>query len=108
MLLKKKKNSLKEEIDNFILTWNNKFPIDKWWREKYKVAFGSQQHKDMNFILMFIDYEEEKVFKKIEDAKNPDNAETFDTSRVVKMSKKEIDEDFDNLDISKMNTKQEV
>ena len=104
MLSKSKKRlSLKEEIDAFIIDWNMRFPIDHWWRNKYKIPFGSRQHKEMDFISMFIDYEEEKVFRKIEKAKDPDNAEAFDSSKVIKMSKQEIDDEFDNLDLSQLN-----
>lgn len=99
MQLKNKKVSLKEEIDAFIVSWNNKFPIDHWWRTKYKVPFGSKQHKEMDFIMMFIDFEEENVFRKIEKAKDPDNAEEPMNSRVQKMSTQEIDDEFDNLQI---------
>jgi hypothetical protein len=102
--LKTKRLSLKEELNDFIIRWNNKFPIDRWWREKYKVPFGSEQHKSMNFIMMFIDYEENEMFHKIERDKDPDNAETFANPNVEKLSTKEIDEEFDNIDISSFNT----
>ena len=100
MQLKSKRISLKDEIDSFIVNWNNKFPIDRWWREKYKVPFGSEQHKKMDFITMFIDYEEEKLFKKIADSKDPDKTDLYEKSNVVKLSKKEIDDEFENLDIN--------
>lgn len=105
MQLKKNKNSLKDEIDAFIINWNNRFPVDRWWRNKYKVAFGSEQHKQMNFITMFIDYEEEKVFRKIEKDKDPDNVDMFANDKIQKLSKSEIDKEFEDLDISEFNKK---
>ena len=54
----KRKNNAQEEIDKFIFKWHD-FPFDYWWRKKYKIPFGSQAHREMNFIDMYIEYREE-------------------------------------------------
>lgn len=109
---KTKDKSLSEEIDDFIISWNNRFPIDYWWRKKYKVAFGSEEHRKVDFITMYIDYREEKLMKAALEKGKSNDSETErlvdqliakgKKTEVVKMSKNEIDHEFDNLDLSKM------
>lgn len=92
MLLKM--NNLKRKIQSEIIHWNNKFPLDYWWRQKYKVPFGSKRHTEMSLLDMFRDYLEEQLIKKsrerAEKEQNPDY-----------IPQEEIDRDFENLDISK-------
>lgn len=51
--------NLKEEI----IIWNMQFPVDKWWRDKYKIPFMSKLHRDCSFINQLFEYEEERIFK---------------------------------------------
>lgn len=46
-----------------IVEWNLKYAYDKWWRLKYSVPFGSQQHLQMNPIDIAFEYEEDRLFK---------------------------------------------
>lgn len=41
-----------------VLDWNIRFPIDLWWRNKYKIPFGSPQHLDLNWYDLVFEYEE--------------------------------------------------
>lgn len=97
-----------KDIDNFIEKWHQ-FPIDYWWRKKHNVPFGSQQHRDMNFIDMLFEYREEIVVNKYrrfyqekEEAAEND-ALGLSNERVVPMSKEEIDEDYENLNLEDFN-----
>jgi len=96
----------KEDIDNFIFNWHN-FPLDFWWRKKYNIPFGSQQHREMDFIDMLIEYREEIVVNRFKnEAKleqdEQDNREIADLNKeVVHLSKEQIDDDYDSLDLSK-------
>jgi endonuclease III len=45
-----------------ILKWNNMFPIDRWWRQKHKVPFMSEQHKNIRFTDQLFEYKEDKFF----------------------------------------------
>ena len=54
-----------EDVKNFILEWNVKFPLDKWWREKHKVAFLSTIHKQASFIHQLLEWEEENLFEEL-------------------------------------------
>lgn len=96
-------NQLKNEIKTFIINWNKKHPIDYWWRKKYKIAFGSEKHRQANFIQMYFDYEEEKMMKRIYEPEIKKELE-LDDSLTDKVSQKEIDYDFDNLDLSSYNS----
>ena len=94
----KPKNNIKDEIKRFIFNWHE-FPFDYWWRKRYNIPFGSPTHREMNFIDMYIEYQEELLLNEI--AVKEDNEDVVlgnNDSEVVKLSKQEIDEDYDNLD----------
>lgn len=104
----KRKNDARKEIDKFIFQWHD-FSLDYWWRKKYKIPFGSQAHREMNFIDMYVEYREEFLLKRAIDDYDKSVSDKEDEElglndgskkKVVKMTKQEIDEDFDNLDLS--------
>lgn len=102
----KRQLTLENRTDIFIFSWHQ-FPIDYWWRKKYHVPFGSSQHREMNFIDMWIEYREEVMLNKQisqsdqydEEAEDEALGLKDDNKRVVKVTEKEIDEDFENLDL---------
>lgn len=104
--------TLKKKVNNFLFNWCQ-FPIDYWWRKKYKIPFGSSQHREMNFIDMFIEYQEEieiqKSINKEEGWEDEVENEALDLNtknEVVKISQEEIDEDFENLDLEQFDKKE--
>lgn len=104
--MKEKIKTIKDDIKNFILDWNS-FPLDLWWRRKYKIPFGSQAHREMNFIDMSIEYQEELFFKELieEDKLKEEEKENHalglsSDKEVVKLTNEEIDNDYENLDLS--------
>lgn len=105
MLIREKIKPIKR-VENFILDWHQ-FPLDYWWRKKHNVPFGSQQHRDMNFIDMIVEYQEELVVNNLikqyrEDQEEKENSELGlkDGSKVIHVSKEQIDDDYENLDLS--------
>lgn len=96
-------NKIRDEIRHQITNWNNKFPIDYWWRKKYNIPFGSSAHREANLIDMFYDYEEEKIMNKLMENVSSEKVGEVEADLNVgkKMSKKELDDAFDNLDITK-------
>lgn len=101
----RKKLTLKNKVDRFLFSWHQ-FPIDYWWRKKYKVPFGSPQHRAMNFIDMFIEFQEEADINRV--IYNAD--EEFDelgikNERTVRLTDEEINNDFDELDLSQFDKK---
>ena len=103
----KKENNAQEKIDKFIFNWHN-FPFDYWWRKKYNIPFGSQAHREMNFIDMYVEYREEFLLNEaIKDYEKADSEREDEelglktgSDKVVKLTKREIDDDFENLDLS--------
>lgn len=98
------KKSAKDEVRNFIFDWHE-FPLDYWWRKKYNIPFGSQQHRSMSFIDMYVEYQEELLLRESERISDEQENEEIGfnndkESNVVNLSKKEIDEEYDNLDLS--------
>ena len=87
---KQSKLNLKSNVKDFVIDWNNKFPIDFWWRKKYNIPFGSKAHREANFIDMLIEFEEQKMMvenvSKTDD--DFDNDENFEV-----MNQDEIDEE---------------
>lgn len=92
-------------VKNFIFDWEN-FIIDYWWRRKYKVPFGSIQHREMNFIDMYIEYIEEKMFNASNTYQDDFEDELLglkdDTEKTI-LTQKEIDNEYDNLDLNQFN-----
>ena len=96
---------------SFIKKWNYLYPIDIWWRKKYNVPFGSIKHREMSFIDMFIEFEEDNFFKELSisieqnkidnDIKDIDDLHnsTDKNNRIISMTDKEIDKEFDELNL---------
>ena len=105
----KERRTTKQKVNAFLFAWH-RFAIDYWWRKKYGVAFGSPQHREMNFIDMYIEYQEEILLNKeilrgeLEDETELDKELGIETDesnrRTVDVSPQEIDEDYDKLDLS--------
>lgn len=87
---------LQQAVDNFLNQWHNRFVLDFWWRKRYNVPFGSSQHREMNFIDMYIDWREEENIKRY---RYEEEAQKNDVSGFY-VSQDEIDEDYENLDLS--------
>ena len=56
------RNEKSFSLKKFILSWDAKFPIDRWWRQKYNVSFNSPTHREFNFIDMYIEFTEDRIF----------------------------------------------
>lgn len=54
-----------EDLQELILKWNIDFPIDRWWRKFHSVAFNSKSHREMSFIDMFIEWQEEFLYDEL-------------------------------------------
>ena len=50
----KNNDDLRKSVDDFVNRWHSGFILDYWWRRKHNVAFGSPEHRRMNFIDMYI------------------------------------------------------
>lgn len=91
----KLKNQTRRQINNFLSHWHRNF-IDVWWRRKYKIPFGSKQHREMNFIDMLIEFQEEiEINKQI----YSNNVKAEIDEDYGNLTQEEIDEDYENLDL---------
>ena len=98
-----KANVLRTEVSNFLTRWHNDFILDYWWRKKHDIAFGSAAHREMNFIDMFIEYQEEVIIKRAQLKEQRKEEEDWlgkeRLENIVQMSQQEIDDDYENIDI---------
>jgi hypothetical protein len=54
----------KDYIKNFVYQWNLSYPIDRWWRNKHKIAFNSPEHRAVSFFDMRFEFDEDELFNK--------------------------------------------
>ena len=92
--------------ERFLFNWYS-FPIDYWWRKKYNVPFGSRTHREMNFIDMAIEFEEDLQMMKANDEEDyitdRDLGLDYKDENSVQLTQDEIDEDYDNLELDEFN-----
>ena len=89
------KRNIIDSIKINVIDWNNKYPIDRWYRKKYNIPFGSESHRNSNFFDMVFEFEEDKLFKKSQ--KEEPNEDFINNSSGT--SQEEIDKDFDEIDM---------
>jgi len=100
---------IRVDIKSFIKKWNRQYPWDSWWRKKFSIPFGSEQHRKTSFIDMLIQYEEALYLKKIEEASSEEEEAIdeiiglSDKKESIKMSKKDLDTTYDELDLDEFN-----
>lgn len=54
----------RSELEQAVVSWNNRFPLDRWWRNKHEVAFMSPVHRESSFLYQLFEFEEDKLFSK--------------------------------------------
>ena len=84
-----------ESVNHFLINWSS-FPIDYWWRKRYNIPFGSKEHREMNFIDMYIEWKEDLNMNKSITEYDFDIENNSDDI----VSQQEIDDDYNNLDLS--------
>lgn len=89
-----KQNELRLAVNRFLDGWHSRFVLDYWWRKKYKVPFGSEQHRQMSFIDMYIEYIEDVKIRKYQERLENEK------SGIGDMTQEEIDDDYENLNLA--------
>lgn len=107
--LKQNHRPLREHLT----AWNAKYPIDLIWRAKNNIQFGSPEHKSMDFLSMLFNLMQDydiAEYRKEQEIANDDMDEFSQVykdekqqGKVVKMTKSEIDEAFDAIDLDELN-----
>lgn len=96
----KRKSSFRADVDTNINFWHQ-FPFEWWWRKRYDVPFGSEQHRSMSLIDMYFEYVETLRMNKIEKTVDEEEIELTESGEeVVNMTQGEIDKEFEELDLS--------
>ena len=58
------------KIEQEVISWSNRFPVDSWWRKKHNIAFMSKAHREVSFLDQLFEYEEDKLIKRYENEKD--------------------------------------
>lgn len=91
----------------YIIQWNNRFPLDRWWREKWKISLFSKQHLETDPISQVLEYMEDKEFE-LSSERFKDEIEKEErlskTGKLLNNTKNNSfsDEDFYKVDISEL------
>ena len=97
---------------DFVYHWNTSNPIDRWWRNKHKIAFNSPEHRVVSFIDMRFEYEEDLLFRRDSGrfSYRPDTrdwmkirVEEINSELSEEERKKIYIKEFESLDLSKYN-----
>ncbi|WP_291911016.1 hypothetical protein [Chitinophaga sp. CB10] len=57
------KHAALDNLKLYAVKWNSRFPLDKWYRKKYQVGFGTAAHRELCQINILIEFLEEEAFK---------------------------------------------
>ncbi|MCL2312484.1 MAG: hypothetical protein FWC41_08380 [Firmicutes bacterium] len=89
-------------MKDIVEQWNIQSPIDRWWREKYKIPFNSPAHRSASFIDMAFELIEDKIYFDLdnqeEDKYIPGSGDIWKNIEHIE-PKALSDEEFFNLDI---------
>lgn len=95
---------LSTDLKTFIINWNNLFPLDRWYREKYKIPFNSKKHLKASQVDILLEYIEEISFKEysddmISDIENKKLLDKGEWLKPTEVTEKESDDLFDAIEI---------
>jgi len=54
-------NEESNKVREFAIWWNNTFVLDFWYRQKYKIPFGSKKHRKVEPFDIMMEWEEEQL-----------------------------------------------
>lgn len=92
---------------NLVYRWNNKFPIDHWYREKYNIRFNSEEHRNVSFEDMIFEYIECSIYNKARNNSYIPNEGNFikldKAGEEKKITMEEFLEEVKSIDLSQFN-----
>jgi hypothetical protein len=96
---------------DFLLNWNQKFPLDRWYRKKYNISFNSIQHRSVSYIDIFYEWLEDELVQHYTNKAEKENEKISQykkTGRWLRTAEENINQEefvkkFDDLDISAFN-----
>ena len=108
---------MKQNLEELIFKWNSLFPLDRIWRKKYNIPFGSPQHLSMDPLMIALDIKEDELFntyveeqllfqETIAKARKNGDQNKFVLTSIKEgetFTQEEVDKMFDELDINDYN-----
>ena len=91
------------DVEKKVLDWQQRFPCDRWWREKHNVAFMSSAHKEISFLEQLWEFTESQLMEefKIKDEEYVPNQGDFlkceDQESKMMSAKEEFESEFKDL-----------
>ncbi len=89
-----------EDMKKFVLHWNNRNPLDRWWRQKHGVAFNSEVHRVSSFIDQLYEFIEDKMAEESDEIHSKPISQD-EWLKKVEPKREEIDLSSIDLDIFK-------
>lgn len=96
----------RSELEQAVVSWNDRFPLDRWWRNKHEVAFMSPVHRESSFLYQLFEFEEDKLFsmaitdsnvKGNQDIYIPGSGDIFKTPATIEDFTKEAQREIDEI-----------
>ena len=50
------------DFRRLVIDWNNRYPLDRWFRKKHNIRFNSSQHRGANLLDIYFEFIEEKIY----------------------------------------------
>lgn len=91
------------DLEKFVIDWNNKFPLDRWYRKKYNLRFNSSQHRGTNLVDIYFEFIEDRLYKEAETKTSVEKQkeEKYKQNGWLEPKKIQVDEiNFDPKDLS--------
>lgn len=92
-----------------MIDWNNRFPLDAWWRKKYNEDFLGAKHSNTDLIkicfdwLEFVEIEFERLNKELKVLLDKNGLTEQDLLQSEPMSQTEIEDFYQNIDLDNYN-----
>lgn len=91
------------DLKNHMYEWNIRFPIDRWFRQKYKIPIFSEKHRASCFVDMMYEFIEDDMYinlgKAVGSGKGKYVPGSGDFLVKHEMSVDELNEAFDSIKI---------
>ena len=98
-------------VGEFVKKWNIDFPLDRWYRKKFNIKWGSDEHRETTLFSIHFEYQEETIFNRVrEEIEKEEKKEKYTPGDWFNTEGEDIEGDsaFDQLDISKIGDDGEI
>lgn len=111
--IRSENNSPTNSVGDFVKWWNVNFPLDRWYRKKHKITWGSERHREVTLLSIYFEYEEERLFKEVGENLNKESTHKYAPGDWFNSEGQQITEEstedlFDKIDLSSISETGEV